>query len=88
FGGADMPDAAEIERMQAELGKLDPNALPPELRDMAKAAAPASGGAGLPQLPPGGLPRLPGLGLPGLGNALPGLGGGFKGLPGMPGKKR
>lgn len=88
FGGVDMPDAAELERMQAELANLDPNALPPELRDMAK-AAPGQGGAGLPPLPAGGLPRLPGLGMPGLGGSLPGLGGGgFKGLPGLPGKKR
>jgi len=85
FGGADMPDAAELERMQAELANLDPNALPPELRDMAKGA----GAPGIASLPAGGLPRLPGLGMPGLGGSLPGLGGGgFKGLPGLPGKKR
>ncbi len=78
FGmGGGMPDAAEIEKMQAELGNMDPNALPPELQDMAK-------GGG-----PGGLPGLPGLGggLPGLGGkGLPGLGGG--GMPRLPGKKK
>jgi signal recognition particle subunit SRP54 len=67
-GGGAMPDAAEMERMQAELANMDPNALPPELQDMAK------GG-------PGGLPGLP-KGLPGLGGGLPGLGGGLPRLPG------
>jgi len=86
FGGSGMPDAAELERMQAELSQLDPSALPPELRDMAKAPPSAP-------LPPAGLPKgLPGLGagLPGLGGpTLPGLGGGpFKSFPGLPGKKR
>src|SRR5437588_3790192 len=53
FGGGGAPDPAELERMQAELAKLDPNAIPPELRDM----LPAGTGAPLP------MPR----GLPGLG---------------------
>ena len=77
--GKGAPDAAELEKMQAELAGLDPNALPEELKDMMK-------GGSLPSMP-----GLPGLGagkLPGLGN-LPGLGGGspFKGLPGF-GKKK
>ncbi|MFO1088991.1 MAG: signal recognition particle protein [Hyphomicrobiales bacterium] len=87
FGGGNaMPDAAEMEKMQAELAKLDPNALPPELKDMMAAGQ----GGGMPKLPGltgGGLPGLPGLGggkIPG----LPGLGGGFKGFPGFPGKKK
>jgi signal recognition particle subunit SRP54 len=77
-GGA--PDAAEVEKMQAELAKLDPNAIPAELRKM---LPPASA--------PSPMPVLPGLGgkLPGLGAGLPGLGGApFKGFPGMPGKKK
>lgn len=77
-GGA--PDAAEVEKMQAELAKLDPNAIPAELRNM---LPPASA--------PSPMPVLPGLGgkLPGLGAGLPGLGGApFKGFPGMPGKKK
>ena len=77
--GKGAPDAAELEKMQAELAGLDPDALPPELKDMMK-------GGSLPSMP-----GLPGLGagkLPGLGN-LPGLGGNspFKGLPGF-GKKK
>jgi len=77
--GKGAPDAAELEKMQAELAGLDPNALPDELKDMMK-------GGSLPSMP-----GLPGLGagkLPGLGN-LPGLGGNspFKGLPGF-GKKK
>ena len=62
----------------AELAGMDPNSLPPELRDMMN-----SGGISA-------RPSLPGLGgakLPGLG-ALPGLGGNpFKGFPGL-GKKK
>jgi signal recognition particle subunit SRP54 len=57
FGGG-MPDAAEIERLQAEMGNAAPGELPPELEGLAK----------------GGLPKgLPGLGggLPGLGGGLP-----------------
>jgi signal recognition particle subunit SRP54 len=77
--GKGAPDAAELEKMQAELAGLDPNALPDDLKDMMK-------GGSLPSMP-----GLPGLGagkLPGLGN-LPGLGGNspFKGLPGF-GKKK
>ena len=77
--GKGAPDAAELEKMQAELAGLDPNALPEDLKDMMK-------GGSLPSMP-----GLPGLGagkLPGLGN-LPGLGGNppFKGLPGLGTKK-
>jgi signal recognition particle subunit SRP54 len=82
-GGGGMPDAAELEKMQAELAKLDPNALPPELKDMA-AGKGMAGLPGLPGLGGKGLPGLPGLG--GKGPALPGLGG-FKGFPGL-GKKK
>jgi signal recognition particle subunit SRP54 len=83
FGGNKAPDPAELEKMQAELARMDPNALPPELKDMMQ-------GGGLPDM--GKMPSLPGLGgmggLPGLGGRLPGLGGGgFKGLPGL-GKKK
>ncbi len=77
-GGKGAPDAAELEKMQAELARMDPNAIPAELKDMMQ-------GGGMPQMP-----KLPGLG--GLGGklpGLPGLGGGspFKGLPGL-GKKK
>lgn len=72
------PSAAEMERMQAELARLDPKALeslPPELREMIPAAGaktrpsgpgPAAGaphkGMPLPGLGGGALSRLPGLG--------------------------
>ena len=71
-GGGDMPDAAELEKMQAELGNMDPGALPPELQDMAKGKMPGLPGLG------GGLPGLGGKGLPGLGG----------GMPRLPGKKK
>ncbi len=83
MGGGAMPNAAEIEKMQAELATLDPKALeqlPKDVRDQlaaGKAPAPA-----LPGLGGKAVPRLPG---------LPGLGGGgprFTGLPGLPGKKK
>jgi signal recognition particle subunit SRP54 len=87
--GGPAPSAAEIERMQAELARLNPKALeqlPPELREALPApgkspAAPAEkkGGA-LPGLGGRPMPRLPG---------LPGLGGGrLPSLPGLPGKKK
>jgi signal recognition particle subunit SRP54 len=83
FGGGGMPDAAEMERMQAELQSIDPNALPSDVRELMKQlpepgplASPATGGK---------LPGLPGLG----GKALPGLGSNpFKGLPGLGKTKR
>ena len=82
FGGKGVPDAAELEKMQAELAGLDPSAMPEELKEMIE-------GGAVPQSPK--LPGLPGLGggkLPGLGGQ-PGLGGSpFKGLPGFPGKKK
>jgi signal recognition particle subunit SRP54 len=78
-GGKGAPDAAEMEKMQAELAGLNPDALPEDLKDLMK-------GGSVPSLPQG-LPGLSGGKLPGLG-ALPGLGGGgFKGLPGL-GKKK
>ena len=80
-GGGAAPSPAEIEKMQADLARLDPKALenlPKELKDQ------------LPQGLPKGLPKggLPGLGaggsrLPG----LPGLGGGQR-FTGFPGKKK
>jgi signal recognition particle subunit SRP54 len=82
FGGKGAPDAAEMERMQAELAGIDPNAIPAELKDMMQ-------GGALPEMPklPAGLPGLGGARLPGLGG-LPGLGSSpFKGLPGL-GKKK
>ena len=73
MGGAGAsPSAAEIERMQAELTRLDPKALeqlPKELKD----ALPKGGG--LPGLR-GAMPRLPG------------LGGGMPRFPMQPGKKK
>jgi signal recognition particle subunit SRP54 len=84
-GGA--PDAAELERMQAELAKLDPNAIPEDLKSLIEGGG-GGGSGGLPQLPKG-LPGL-GSGLPGLGGmgGLPGLGNNpFKGFPGF-GKKK
>jgi len=78
MGAKGAPDAAELESMQAELAKLDPNAIPADLKDL-------MGGGALPEMPKG-LPGLGGGGLP----SLPGLGGGnpFKGFPGFPGKKK
>ena len=80
-GGGGTPDEAEMQKMQAELAKLDPSSLPPEVRDMMKqlpdagALAPPAGQRSR------GLPGLPGLGGSG---GLPGLGTNpFKGLPGL-----
>ncbi len=72
FGGGGMPDAAKLEKMQAEIGaEVRPGALPPDLKDLAGGALPKK------------LPSLPGLG----GGDLPGLGVGIpRGLPGF-GKK-
>jgi len=86
FGmGGGAPSAAEMEQMQAELAGMDPDQLPPELRELARSTKEGSAPA-TPALP-GGMPGLPGLGgLPGAGG-LPGLGG----MPPFPigkGKKR
>ena len=89
MGGKAMPSEAEMEAMQKELSGMDPNALPPELRDMVNSGGGSFGGAA-PKMPdisalmkglPSGIPKLPGLGggLPGLGGLNP-----FKGL----GKKK
>ncbi|HRD76315.1 MAG TPA: signal recognition particle protein [Hyphomicrobiaceae bacterium] len=87
------PSAAEIERMQTELARLDPKALeqlPKEVRDQLAAAAPKAPPAALPisgAKPSAEPPKLGGLpGLPGLGGRfkLPGL----PGLPGLPAKKK
>ncbi|MBI3674176.1 MAG: signal recognition particle protein [Rhizobiales bacterium] len=80
MGGKAAPDAAEIERMQTELARMNPDAVPEELKEMMK-------GSAAPQLPAGGLPGLGGAKLPGRGG-LPGLGGQpFGGLPGLGRKK-
>jgi signal recognition particle subunit SRP54 len=94
FGqGAPAPSAEEIEKMQAELSRLDPNALPPELKDMVRGMSESGTPAVLPDLSQG-LKGLPGLGggsaPPGLGGrpTLPGLGGqSFRGFPGGMKKK-
>jgi signal recognition particle subunit SRP54 len=73
-GGGPAPSAAEIEKMQGELSRLDPKALeslPKELKDQLPKGLPGLGG--------GPMPRLPG---------LPGLGGGPPKFPGLPGKKK
>ena len=46
IGGKGAPDAAELEKMQAELAAMNPDALPAELKDMMK-------GGALPQMPTG-----------------------------------
>jgi signal recognition particle subunit SRP54 len=78
-GGGAAPSAAELEKMQAELARLDPKALeslPKELKDQLPKGLPGgiSGvGGGRP------MPRLPG---------LPGLPGGAPRFQGLPGKKK
>ena len=72
-GGGAAPSAAELEKMQAELARLDPKALeslPKELKDQLPKGLPA----GLPGLGGGRpMPRLPGLpGVPGGAPWLPG----------------
>ena len=78
--GAAPPSQADLERMQAELGQLDPRALeslPKDLKEQLPKGLPVGGGPGRP------MPRLPGLpGLPGGGAPR------FTGLPGLPGKKK
>ena len=74
-GGAAPPSAAELEKMQADLARLDPRALeklPKELQ--------VSLPKGLPGLAGGAAPKLPGL--PGLGGA------GLPRLRGLPAKKK
>jgi signal recognition particle subunit SRP54 len=87
FGqGPAMPDETELRKIQEGLAKLDPSALPAELKEMMK----GFGEGGLPEAPDftQGTKGLPGVasGLPGLGGGLPGLGGkpGLKGLGGAP----
>jgi signal recognition particle subunit SRP54 len=80
MGGGGAPSQAEMERMQAELGRLDPKALEALPRDL-KEQLPV----GLPALGGGGARRLPGLpGLPVRGGSAPR----FPMLPGLPGKKK
>ena len=55
-GGKTAPDAAEMEKMQAELAGLNPDALPEDLKDLMKGGAVPDMGK-LPQLPQG----LPGV---------------------------
>jgi len=77
-GGGAAPSPAELDKMQADLARLDPKVLEKLPKDL-KGSLPK----GLPGLSGGGLPKLPGL--PGLGGAgLPRL----PGLPGAPGKKK
>ncbi len=86
MGGMGSPSAAEIERMQGELSRLDPKALeqlPRELRDL----VPPKGSTPPPPPPPKPSGGLPGLGgfmprLPGLGGPKPPT------LPGLPGGKK
>ncbi len=76
MGGGGAPSQAEMERMQAELGRLDPKALeslPKELKEQLPKGLPGLGGP---------MPKLPVL--PGLGGRVPK----FPGLPGLPGKKK
>ena len=75
-GGGAAPSASEIEKMQAELSRLDPKALeslPKELKDQLPKGLPGLGGGARP------MPRLPG---------LPGLPGGAPRFTGLPGKKK
>jgi signal recognition particle subunit SRP54 len=77
-GGGAAPSPAELDKMQADLARLDPKVLEKLPKDL-KGSLPR----GLPGLSGGGLPKLPGV--PGLGGAgLPRL----PGLPGAPGKKK
>jgi signal recognition particle subunit SRP54 len=85
MGGGGGPSAVELEKMQAELGRLDPKALeslPKELKDQLPKGLP-QGTRGVPGLMPGLGGRGPLPKLPGLPGAPP-----FRGLPGLPGKKK
>jgi signal recognition particle subunit SRP54 len=86
FGQAQaVPDEAELAKMQAELERLDPNALPADLKEMVKGLGDGGAKPAMPDLSKG-LTGLPGLG----GRAgLPGLGGTpFRGFPGAGMKKK
>jgi signal recognition particle subunit SRP54 len=99
-GGGGGPSATELEKMQAELARLDPKALeslPKELKEQLPKGLPqaAQGQAGRGQAGRGQAGRgMPGLGGPGPLPRLPGLPGlpgqapPFRGLPGLPGKKK
>ena len=76
-GGGAAPSPAELEKMQADLARLDPKVLEKLPKDL-KGGLPK----GLPGLGGGPVPKLPGL--PGLGGGMPRL----PGLPGLPGKKK
>ncbi|HXE70730.1 MAG TPA: signal recognition particle protein [Hyphomicrobiaceae bacterium] len=76
-GGGAAPSPAELEKMQADLARLDPKVLEKLPKDL-KGGLPK----GLPGLGGGLVPKLPGL--PGLGGGMPRL----PGLPGLPGKKK
>jgi signal recognition particle subunit SRP54 len=77
MGGGGAPSPAELERMQSELARLDPQALQQLPKDLKEQLPKGLAAPGVPG------PRLPGL--PGFGS-----GGGpkFPGLPGLPGKKK
>jgi signal recognition particle subunit SRP54 len=82
-GGGAAPSEAEMERMRAELGRLDPKALealPRDLKEQLPKGLPPPGAPGRP------MPKLPGL--PGLGGPTPPRFPGLPGLPGLPGKKK
>jgi signal recognition particle subunit SRP54 len=76
-GGGAAPGPAELEKMQADLARLDPKVLEKLPKDL-RGGLPK----GLPGLGSGPMPKLPGL--PGLGGGMPRL----PGLPGLPGKKK
>ena len=78
-GGGAAPSAAEIEKMQAELARLDPEGAG-EPAEGAQGPAAEGAAGGLPGLGGGRpMPRLPG---------LPGLPGGAPRFQGLPGKKK
>jgi signal recognition particle subunit SRP54 len=72
--GGPAPSAAELDKMQADLARLDPKVLEKLPKDLGGALPKGLPGSGAPKLPP----------LPGLGGGLPRFGG----LPGLPGKKK